>query len=174
MLNAKAVVKLSGIDFKKFKLRISQQLKGIGIELTNIIKTERLSGPRPTILGEVTGTLKRSINSQQEEIGETMLVQKVGSFPGQLTPNGQDATSYAWIHEHGATVMVPEHMRLVSPKSMGFGRSEVPAGFMIEQTVRAHTATYPARPFISIVKKEQEQNIINTMRRVIGELIHGA
>lgn len=88
------------------------------------------------VLHVQTGTLRRRL--MRTPVDEATLSLEVGS-----------PTLYAPIHEYGMTVNVPAHQRRLLPRTAsGVRLSKKPRAIRLTTVVRAHTATYPPRPFL--------------------------
>ena len=122
------------------KLR-EELMTGVGratLKLQRMVKRDKLNG---LVLGVRTGTLRRSIDQDQESRLKNPLEVSGDRITGIVSTN----VKYAKAHEYGfsGVVSVREHMRTVK---QAFGRPIAPR----EVTVRAHTMkmNLPERSFL--------------------------
>lgn len=149
-----------------------QGLQRAAIRLASIVKRDKLSGQ---VLNNVTGTLRRSINSKVQADSDTIINAFVGSFAGYLNPKGKAyAASYARINEYGGTFTIPSHTRRVGYDKYGdrarllnklHGIAHGVDNFS-ETTVKEHSATYPERSFLRSAVAENRD-------MVTGEIMRG-
>lgn len=122
------------------------------------------------VLKVQTGTLRRRLHTTPvSEEGESLFVTIA------------DPVSYAPIHEYGGTFTVPQHQRRAFARGRG-GRKQRVAGlgknapFVIRKliTIRAHTATYPARPFMRPALEESKPDIERHFRTFLTAALQEA
>ena len=109
-----------------------------------------------------TGTLKRRLHrSPVDKAGLQVVI--------------SDPVKYAPIHEFGGTFTVPQHQRRIFARGPRGGRltgkKRTVRAFV---TVRAHSATYPARPFMRPALEDSVEDIHRIFVRSLGEALQEA
>ena len=127
----------------KLKDALRQGMQIAMFDLQRYVKQEKLSGQ---VLKVRTGNLRSNINQTVEDQG--------GQIVGSVGTN----VKYGRVHEYGGTVSIPEHdRRLMSGKTV---------------TVRAHTATFPARSFLRSSLSDRRDRIIATLEASAKRVTH--
>jgi phage gpG-like protein len=137
-----------------------------------VIRALRLSGEAvyaralDNVSGKVlrvqTGTLRRRLHTSP--VDEQLLRVVVS-----------DPVKYAPVHEYGGTFTVPQHQRRIFARGPRGGRltgkKRTVRAFV---TVRSHTATYPARPFMRPALQDSAEDIHRIFVRSLGEALQEA
>jgi hypothetical protein len=141
------------------------------INMVNWIKTERLSGPRPMFLDQVTGKLWQSIlNSPIDKSGDT--------YQGKIGIENTEAKVYGPVHEYGATIY-PKNGKYLKFKIhtgdrfrslRGGGLLKNPVG--IYQWVQVRSVTIPARPFMRPAAEDEDN--VNYLVKAISDRLTDA
>lgn len=124
---------------------VERALLRIMIELQRYIITQKLEGQ---VLHHRTGNLERAVVYTEPAMSGAIISATIGV--SKLAP-------YAKVHEEGGTVDVREHLRT----------SKLGKQF----SVRAHLATYPARPFLHPSMIENEALIFRKLQIAVNQAL---
>ena len=117
---------------------LSRSLRRIALETqaraTNKIRRGGSLRPAPSVLTSRTGTGRRSISTD------------LGSLPHSATVGSN--LGYMALHEEGGSITRPAHSVVAHTRTVAFGR-KLPRFNVPGYSVRAHSARYPARPWLS-------------------------
>lgn len=120
---------------------------------------ENVSGK---VLRVRTGTLRRRLHTSPVDENELSVVIS-------------DPVKYAPVHEYGGTFTVPQHVRRIFATGPRGGRLRGSKRTVrILATVRTHTATFPARPFMRPALHDSVEVIRRIFVRSLGEALREA
>lgn len=153
---------LKRIDPKTAPAIIRDSLRKSALRVQAVAASESLirggkQAPHPTRLTSRTGTGRRSIGT---DFGELPIRVSVGS-----------ALQYMALHERGGSVLVPGSIVRAHRRNTAFGKRVKP--FTVPQHYRsAHSATYPARPWLAPaldkVRDEVPGIFLREWTRIVG------
>lgn len=127
------------------KTNLYNVFRRIARQLAAYIKNQKLSGQ---VLNRISGKLAGSVGYRVTQSG--------GDFTLEVYAGGEEAP-YAIVHELGGTIQVPTHL-----SASRLGR---------QFSVQAHSAKYPARPFMKTSLEENENAIAQQIEDAVQAVI---